>query len=345
MSRWRLRRDDAGVGPLGVIVSLLFVGVIAAPIALSIVHGSRASKARHAITEADGLAWNYVQQQVTTPNAAVPLQRVAVTHTDRIGENTYTTTVAVEQEFCSGASCQPVCGLPNGSSLAEQVSTTTAAVTWVTTGSAPRGSSVPGSSLPGGAPPGSSPPDGFPRGPVSMSTDLVPAGADISGLGGEIAVPVLSPAGMADRSDTVSLVVDGHWVGRGPAPTVSADQTTHAEASDLAAFGASGCVVFTNLDPQPGFSYTVSAVSCHVAVLQGSCRIAVAGAGATAAGATGAGARGPGNRSCSGVPGPSGDARQTTGVARRPASIRGVTATTGVITVSCPFTVVARLAR
>ena len=93
---------------------------------------------------------------------------------------------------------------------------------------------------------------------TSVSTSLALA-ATTPITDGEVAVPVLNPlSSEPDTADDVWISLGGYWTGSGSAPSVPSNTVISATADT----GTSGCAVFTNLDAQTGWQYTAAVIYC-----------------------------------------------------------------------------------
>lgn len=235
-------RDDSGFSLVEIIVAVVVLSIVSLPTALVVINTQRTAAYNHLKAEAQDLASQYLENQIQFANspafAATPGAEVTTT---TIGDTVFTVTGAVTIQTNSAGSVT-ACQAPAGSGQIQQLYVVTANVTW--------------HGLAGGG--------GTYGGPVSLSTEIAPASASSSTTTGEIAVPIENLDTTPDTTDKVWAEVTGAWTQSGSEPTVGAGEVLSEYSSDTTATGASGCIVFTGLDPTAGFSYSVTIAYCGV---------------------------------------------------------------------------------
>ncbi len=244
----RARREssfgDSGLGLIEVVVSVVLLIVVSLPTSIAIINAQRSTGFDTESSQAYDLASQYVEQQVEAADGDAfhseqLIQTSKYAQTTWIRDYEYTLSANISIQTGSASPCES----PEGSGESQELYVLSVNVSW----------QGPGVSTGNG-------------GPISLTAELSPVAASTSTTAGEIAVPIETLNTTPDDTDLVYMSVAGAWTESGTAPAVPSGEFTSETEADPGTGSevANGCVVFPNLDPAAGWSYTVSVVYCGV---------------------------------------------------------------------------------
>jgi len=222
------RADESGFSLVESVMAIAVLAIVMVPTIHLVIEGQLTTNEQRIEAEASTMATQAVQklqdevQQGIMPNGST--QQTVTAGNDRF-------TVRVAFTATSSGTSSTFCTSANGGIPGTWIATAT--VTWHgMTGAAP----------------------------VVATTELAPgiAGA-LDGASGTIAVPILNPSGtaFADPSVPVTVTLTGTWT-QGPGTAASQPAVPQGEITSGSVNTTNGCAVFLGVDPDPGWTYTVS---------------------------------------------------------------------------------------
>jgi Tfp pilus assembly protein PilV len=227
-------RGDEGLSLIECIVAIALLVIILAPTTLFVIEGNRFSAGAHLEAEANTLATQALEglQAEATQGALPGGFQSSTQNVDEINGRTTIFTISTTWTTITQGTNQSLC--TNNAGVTQQIWLATASVSW--------------NNMQGAK-------------PVTQTTEIAPgqAGA-FQESAGELAVALSLDGTLTNLflGQNVRASVTGIWTGSGSARAVPSGQRITARARSAPSRGAAptGCLIFSNLDPQ--YTYTLS---------------------------------------------------------------------------------------
>jgi prepilin-type N-terminal cleavage/methylation domain-containing protein len=242
----RVRRDQRGLTLIEVIVAVALLAIIITPIARLVIQTGGSTNDDRLRVEATNVAITQLEKlqnlaRFGDVNSSTTTQNLGTVSVDEACDppapctvDTFSVTASWHLQPDSPTAGATLCTDTSGTPAPPQIYRVSVTVTW--------------------------PVNTSPKDSVKESTFIAPeAGGSIPETSGELAVPIDNDLGQPFTAVAVPVTVTGSWAGGGTAdPVPSGEYISESETDTSDTGGGSGCAIFPQLDPDPGYQYTVT---------------------------------------------------------------------------------------